>query len=148
MTTYTPRSRQQEPVDYVISIFALVIAAVMWLTVFTFPDFFFINPFDADETWRTFTLFASTIGWIIQATVPSTLLLLYASGRRRAIEWLWVGALAWPGSLVVAQVCNYIDNRYWYGDYLTDYPILGFTDIALPLCLMYVWSRLRTIPRQ
>lgn len=147
MSNYTPTRKPQEPLDYVLSVFALVVAAVMWLTVFTFPDFFLINPFDATNTLRRITLLASTIGWITQATVPSILILLYASGRRRAIEWLWLGALAWPVSLLASQVTNYIDNQYWYGDYLTEYPILGFTDVALPLVLMYLWTRLRVLPR-
>lgn len=82
-----------------------------------------------------------------QGTVPPLLILLYASGKRRAINWLWAGALFWPVSLLISQVTNYVDNQYWYGDYLTDYPILGFTDIALPLILMYLWTRLRVLPR-
>lgn len=147
MTTYEPKAKPQEPLDYVLSIFALVIAAVMWLTIFTFPDFFFINPLDGVSGLRQLTLIFSTIGWITQATVPSILILLYASGKRKAINWLWIGALLWPSSLLVSQVSNYAENKYWYGDYLTDFPILGFTDIALPLTLVYLWTRLRTLPR-
>lgn len=147
MTTYEPKAKPQEPLDYVLSIFALVIAAVMWLTIFTFPDFYFINPLDASSFARKVTLTLSTIGWLVQSSVPTILILLYASGKRKAIEWLWAGALFWPVSLLISQVSNYIDNQYWYGDYLTKYPILGFTDIALPLTLMYLWSRLRVVTR-
>jgi hypothetical protein len=147
MSNYTPKARQQEPLDYVLSVFALVVTAVVWLTIFTFPDFYFINPFDAETPLRTITLSLSTVGWIVQGTVPGTLILLYASGRRRAIDWLWLGALLWPTSLLISQVANYVENQFWYGDYLTDYPILGFTDIALPLSLMYLWTRLRILPR-
>ena len=147
MSTYSPKSKQQEPLDYVLSVLALIIGAVVWLTIFTFPDFYFINPFDATTIVRKVTLLLSTIGWIVQGTVPPALILLYASGRRRAIDWLWLGALFWPVSLLISQVTNYIENEFWYGDYLTDYPILGFTDIALPLCLMYLWTRLRVLPR-
>ena len=147
MTTYEPKAKPQEPLDYVLSIFALVIAAVMWLTIFTFPDFYFINPLDASSFARKVTLTLSTLGWLVQSTVPTILILLYASGKRKAIEWLWVGALFWPVSLLISQVSNYVDNQYWYGDYLTNYPILGFTDIALPLTLMYLWTRLRVVTR-
>ena len=147
MSTYSPKSKQQEPLDYVLSVFALIIGAVVWLTIFTFPDFYFINPFDGTTIVRKVTLLLSTIGWIVQGTLPPALILLYASGRRRAIDWLWLGALSWPVSLLISQVANYIENEFWYGDYLTDYPILGFTDIALPLCLMYLWTRLRVLPR-
>lgn len=147
MSTYSPKSKQQEPLDYVLSVLALIIGAVVWLTIFTFPDFYFINPFDATTIVRKVTLLLSTIGWIVQGTLPPALILLYASDRRRAIDWLWLGALFWPVSLLISQVTNYIENEFWYGDYLTDYPILGFTDIALPLCLMYLWTRLRVLPR-
>ena len=147
MPSYQPTRKSQEPLDYVLSVFALVVAAVMWLTIFTFPDFYFINPFDASSVVRKITLCLTTLGWITQGIVPSILILLYASGRRRMIEWLWIGALAWPVTLLISQVTNYIDNQYWYGRYLTDYPILGFTDIALPLVLMYLWTRLRVLQR-
>lgn len=147
MTTFTPKSKAQEPLDYVLSVFALMMAAIVWLIIFTFPDFYFINPMDATSLLRKFTLSLSTLGWIVQGTVSPLLILFYASGKRRAINWLWAGALFWPVSLLISQVTNYFDNQYWYGDYLTDYPILGFTDIALPLSLMYLWTRLRVLPR-
>lgn len=147
MTRYEPKAKPQEPLDYVLSVFALVIAAVMWLIIFTFPEFFFINPLDGVSGLRQATLIISTIGWITQATVPSILILCYAAGKRKAIDWLWLGALTWPTSLLISQVANYAENKYWYGDYLTEYPILGFIDIALPLSLMYLWTRLRTLPR-
>ncbi len=147
MTTFTPKSKAQEPLDYVLSVFALMMAAIVWLIIFTFPNFYFINPMDATSLLRKFTLSLSTLGWIVQGTVSPLLILLYASGKRRAINWLWAGALFWPISLLISQVTNYVDNQYWYGDYLTDYPILGFTDIALPLSLMYLWTRLRVLPR-
>ena len=143
-----PIPRQQAPLDFVISVFALAIGAVVWLIIFTFPDFYFLDPRDGESTLRKIALTLSTIGWISQGILPTALLLLYASGRRRAIEWLWVGALFWPASLLFSQVSNYAENRAWFGDYLTDYPIFGFTDIALPLVLMYLWTRLRTLPRE
>lgn len=142
-----PVPRQQAPLDYVLSVFALTIGAVVWLIVFTFPDFYFVDPFEGSTALRKIALTFSTIGWISQGTLPTITLLLYASGRRRAIEWLWVGALLWPVSLLFSQVTNYAENRAWFGDYLTDYPVFGFTDIALPLVLMYLWTRLRTLPR-
>lgn len=105
-------------------------------------------PLDGESTMRRIALTVSTLGWISQGTLPGITLLLYASGRRRYIEWLWVGALLWPASLLFSQITNYIENREWFGNYLTDYPVFGFTDIAYPLVLMYLWSRLRTLPRE
>lgn len=142
-----PLPKQQAPLDLVLSVFALSTTATVWLIIFTFPDFFFINPLDGATTLRRIALVISTIGWISQGTLPGITLLMYASGRRRAIEWLWVGALLWPASLLFSQVTNYMENRSWFGNYLTDYPVFGFTDIAYPLVLMYLWSRLRTLPR-
>lgn len=139
--------RQQAPIDYVLSVFTLTTTAVVWLIIFTFPDFYFVNPFDGDTLLRRIALTASMVGWISQGTLPALILLLYTSGRRYAIEWLWLAALLWPVTLLFSQITNYAENREWFGDYLTDYPIFGFTDIALPLVLMYLWTRLRTLPR-
>jgi hypothetical protein len=147
MSSYTPKAKTQEPLDYVLSVFALMIAAITWLIIFTYPNFYFINPLDATSLLRKVTLSLSTIGWIVQGTLSPLLILLYAAGRRHAINWLWAGALFWPTSLLISQITNYVDNQYWYGDYLTDFPVLGFMDIALPLCLMYLWTRLRVLPR-
>jgi hypothetical protein len=143
-----PLPKQQQPLDYALSVFALTVSAIVWLIVFTFPDFYFFNPLDAPTALRRVALTLSTIGWISQATVPTILILLYASGRRGAIEWLWIGALLWPATLLFSQVTNYMENEAWFGNYLTDYPVFGFTDIALPLVLMYLWTRLRTLPRE
>jgi hypothetical protein len=80
-----PLPKQQAPLDLVLSVLALTTTAVVWLIIFTFPDFFFINPLDGATNLRKIALVISTIGWISQGTLPGITLLMYTSGRRRAI---------------------------------------------------------------
>lgn len=143
-STNQPIPKLQSPRDFMISMFALVVAGALWLIVFTFPSFFFVNPFAAEGLLRTLNLLLSLAGWVVLATVPSIMLLLFASGRRHAIRFMPFAVLLWPASLIFSHLVVYRDTKTWYGTYLIDYPIFGFTDIALPLTLMLIWSRLRT----
>lgn len=144
-TAERPTPTLQSPRDFMISMFALVVAGAVWLIVFTFPSFFFVNPFAAGGFLRTLSLLLSLTGWVVLATVPSVMLLLFATGRRTAIRFMPFAVLLWPASLIFSHLVVYRDTKAWYGTYLIDYPIFGFTDIALPLTLMLIWSRLRTL---
>jgi len=139
-----PTPSVQSPQDFAVSVFALAIGAAVWLIVFTFPSFFFVNPFGTPGFLRTVNLLLSLAGWLVLSTAPTIMLMLYAAGRRRAIRFLPVAALLWPTSLILSHLVVYRDTKTWYGTYLIDYPIFGFTDIALPVMLVLLWSRLRT----
>jgi hypothetical protein len=52
-------------------------------------------------------------------------------------------AVVWPISLVIAQVTSYIQTGYFYLEYLTQFPIFVFTDIALPILILIIWVDLR-----
>ena len=131
-----------------LSLFAInVIAAmnflVFWLTIATFPDFFFFNPLGNQNVLRRFELVISTVGWISISTLAPILLLLYSTGSTKIGRFLPFCALLWPVSLIVSQVTRYVQSGSFYFGYLRSFPIFIFTDILLPIILMTVWVAIR-----
>jgi hypothetical protein len=122
-----------------------IIMLVFWLTIATFPDFFFFNPFENPDLLRRIELTISTIGWILISTAIPLILYLFARGNRRLLSLLPVLALIWPISLVIAQITNYFQTGEIYIDYLVNFPIFFFTDIAIPLIVIVLWYDLRKI---
>jgi len=120
-----------------------LIFIIFWLVIATFPNFFFINPQNQVDPLRRAELVLSTIGWILISTATPICLLIYSRGRHYAIKFLPLTALVWPISLVIAQVTSYIQTGYFYLEYLTQFPIFVFTDIALPILIVIIWVDLR-----
>ncbi len=120
-----------------------MIFIIFWLVIATFPNFFFINPQNQVDPLRRAELVLSTIGWILISTGAPICLLIYSRGRHYAIKFLPLTALVWPISLVIAQVTSYIQTGYFYLEYLTQFPIFVFTDIALPILILIIWVDLR-----
>ena len=120
-----------------------MIFIIFWLVIATFPNFFFINPQNQVDPLRRAELVLSTIGWILISTAAPICLLIYSRGRHYAIKFLPLTALVWPISLVIAQVTSYIQTGYFYLEYLTQFPIFVFTDIALPILILIIWVDLR-----
>ena len=120
-----------------------MIFIIFWLVIATFPNFFFINPQNQVDPLRRAELVLSTIGWILISTATPICLLIYSRGRHYAIKFLPLTALVWPISLVIAQVTSYIQTGYFYLEYLTQFPIFVFTDIALPILIVIIWVDLR-----
>lgn len=119
---------------------------VFWLTIATFPDFFFFNPINNSDVLRRAELVFSTFGWIIMSTVIPVILYLYSHGRQQLLRYLPILAIVWPLSLVVAQVTTYIQTGNFYIEYLINFPIFLFTDIAIPIIVLVIWYDLR-IPK-
>jgi len=126
-----------------INVIAALTFLVFWLTIATFPDFFFFNPLGNQNSLRRFELVFSTIGWISISTIAPILLLLYSSGSTRIGRFLPFTALLWPISLIVSQVTRYVQSGSFYFGYLKSFPIFIFTDILLPVILMTVWVAIR-----
>lgn len=116
---------------------------VFWLIVATLPDFFFINPAGNELQIRRAELVLSTVGWIAISTLAPLALFLYASGFHGARRFLPFTALLWPMSLAISQVTVYILDGSFYLDYLLKYPIFIYTDIVLPIFILFLWHDLR-----
>lgn len=135
--------RKLERYENLTTLIGAIIMLVFWLTIATFPDFFFFNPFDNSDLLRRIELTVSTIGWIISSTLIPVIFYLYSHNSKRLLNVLPFLALIWPASLVVAQLTTYIRTGDIYADYLINFPIFIFTDIAIPIIVIVVWFDLK-----
>jgi hypothetical protein len=129
--------------DFIVGILGAVILIVFWLVVATFPSFFFFNPIGDGNKLRRVELVFSTIGWILTSTIAPFLLFLYAAGKRKALKYLPFTAIIYPFSLVVSQITIYAETGKTYISYLTNFPIFFFTDILLPILILFIWHDLK-----
>jgi hypothetical protein len=137
------RQKRLEQVDYVIGLIGGMMLIVYWLIVATLPDFFFISPTGEASQLRRAELILSTIGWILTSTVAPFALFLYASGFHGARKLLPYTALVWPISLVISQFTVYVLDGRFYLSYLSKFPIFFYTDLILPIFILFIWHDLR-----
>ena len=137
------RVKRLSQVDYVIGVMGGMMLIVYWLIVATLPDFFFISPTGEGSQLRRAQLILSTIGWVLASTVAPIALFLYASGFHRARNILPYTALVWPVSLIISQVTVYILDGSFYFEYLIKFPIFIYTDLVLPILILFLWHDLR-----
>lgn len=130
--------------DYVVALLSCMIFLTFWLVIATFPNFYFINPQNQADSLRRLELILSTLGWISISTLAPILLMIYSFGHLGAIKLLPITALIWPTSLVIAQATSYVQTGYFYFEYLSNFPILIYTDIILPLLIMIIWFDLKS----
>jgi hypothetical protein len=71
------------------------------------------------------------------------LLFFYAAGKHKARNFLPYTALVWPISLAISQFTVYTIDGAFYLDYLLKYPIFIYTDIVLPILILFIWHDLR-----
>lgn len=132
------KARKLQMLDYMVGLLGLLILVVFWLIVFTFPSFFLFNPLNEVDTLRQYELLASTIGWIGISTGAPILLFLYAAGFRRARLILPFFALFYPISLLISQVTIFNRTGETYISYLWNYPVFIFTDLLLPIFILFI----------
>ena len=137
------RVKRLSQVDYVVGIMGAMMLIVYWLIVATLPDFFFVSPTGEASQLRRAELILSTIGWLLASTGAPIALFLYASGFHRARNFLIYAALVWPVSLIISQCTVYILDGKFYLEYLVKYPIFIFTDLVLPIFILFLWHDLR-----
>jgi hypothetical protein len=137
------RQKRLTQVDYISSLIGGMMLIVFWLIVATLPDFFFINPQGEGSEIRRAEVVLSTIGWILISTAAPICLFLYSAGFHNARKFLPVTALWWPISLAISQVTVYIMDGAFYLDYLIKFPIFIYTDIVLPIFVLFLWHDLR-----
>jgi len=136
-------ARRLERLDYIFKLLAVSIFIVFWLIVITFPSFFFFNPLDDPDMVRRIELTISTIGWISLSTFVPIVLFIFAEGLRKARHLVLILALIYPLSLVASQITIYMRTGSPYLNYLVDFPIFIFTDIILPILIVFIWIDLR-----
>ena len=139
----THHRRKLEKYENLTTLLGAMIMLVFWLTIATFPKFFFFNPLHNSDQLRRVELVLSTIGWIVMSTVIPILLFFYSHGRLKLLKWLPVLATIWPASLILAQLTTFIQNGTFYLEYLINFPIFIFTDIAIPIIVLVIWFDLR-----
>ncbi len=140
-------ARRIQRLAEVTALIGTMILIVFWLVVATFPKFFFFNPLGGSNTLRRFELVISTIGWIGISTIVPILLFLMAYGKNGVRKYLPFAALLYPLSLIVSQITIYVQTGSAYISYLKNFPIFIFTDVILPVLIMFLWHDLKVKPR-
>jgi hypothetical protein len=135
--------RHLEKSENLTTLLGAIIMLVFWLSIATFPEFFFFNPTGNSDVLRRAELIFSTIGWILMSTAVPIVLYLYSHGRKKLLALLPYLAAIWPLSLSVAQLTTYIQTGSFYLEYLINFPIFIFTDIATPIIVMIIWFDLQ-----
>jgi hypothetical protein len=138
--------RKLHKLEYTVGLLASFIFIVFWLLVATFPSFFLFNPFKEPDQLRRAELALSTAGWLLISTGAPLVLCFYAAGRTRARSLLPYFALIYPISLIISQVTIYARTDMTYLSYLTDFPIFIFTDVLLPILILFIWHDLKDRP--
>jgi hypothetical protein len=136
-------ARRLERLDYIFKLLAFSIFIIFWLVVITFPSFFFFNPLEDPDLIRRIELTISTIGWVSLSTFVPITLFVFAEGLRKAKHLILFLALIYPLSLIASQITIYIRTGSPYLNYLVDFPIFIFTDIILPILVIFIWVDLK-----
>ena len=138
--------RKLHRLDYVVGLLGAMVLIVFWLVVATFPSFFLFNPFKQSDVLRRFELALSTLGWLGISTVVPFLLFLFAAGKTKFRKYLLFFALVYPVSLVISQITVWIRDGSPYLTYLANFPIFIFTDLLLPVLVVFLWHDLKEQP--
>jgi hypothetical protein len=133
-------------IHYVTALLGATILIVFWLVIATFPSFFFFNPVGHGNQIRRLALVLTTIGWVLQSTITPMLLFLHASGIKRARSFLPISGLFYPIALIFSHTALYIDTGTSYLRYLINFPIFIFTDVLLPILVLFIWHDLKEKP--
>jgi hypothetical protein len=136
---------KMQRLDYIVSLFGASILVTFWLVVATFPKFFFFNPLGVDNELRRFELVISTAGWISISTIVPLLFFLIAVGKSKARKFIPYAALLYPASLIISQLTVYVQTGAAYLSYLNNFPIFIFTDIVLPVLIIFIWHDIREL---
>lgn len=141
-------AKRLQRLDYIFKLVAFSIFIIFWLVVLTFPSFFFFNPLNEPNMVRRIELLFSTFGWICLSTFVPLVLFVFAEGLRKARNLVPILGLIYPASLIISQITIYIQTGSPYLSYLFDFPIFIFTDIALPILVVFIWHDLKEKPTQ
>ena len=122
---------------------AAMVFITYWSVIFTYTDFFWFQPWESEEFVRQITLWLCLIGWLIAAIFSPLALFAVSAGYTKALKFIPVTALWWPASVLISQVVVYSETGESYLGYLVLYPVFILTDIAIPVFLIFQWSKIR-----
>ena len=122
---------------------AVMVFVTYWSVIFTYTDFFWFQPWESEEFVRQITLWLCLIGWLIAAIFSPLALFAVSAGYTKALKFIPVTALWWPASVLISQVVVYSETGESYLGYLLLYPVFILTDIAIPVFLIFQWSKIR-----
>jgi hypothetical protein len=113
---------------------SLTISGVLLLQILTFPTFFFLNPFaNSLSLFLTVAQVATMVGWIVLVLAPPVLIALRERVGKRFTLYLSIAALVWPAALLLVRFAVLGLTGDPAINYLFNYPIFIFSDIAVPI---------------
>jgi hypothetical protein len=113
---------------------SLIISGVLLLQILTFPTFFFLNPFaNSLSILLTVAQVATMIGWIVLLIAPPVLVAMRERVGKRFTLYLSIAALVWPAALLLVRFAVLSLTGDLAINYLFNYPIFIFSDIAVPI---------------
>lgn len=137
------KNKLRNRLDYLATTFAVVLFSIYWLLIFTYSEFYFVNPFLESSPVRVLSLSLTILGWIAISTLAPVTLLLFGMGKYKAIDFLPIAAAVWPLSIVFSQIVVFLETGAGYWSYLIETPIFLATDFIVPMALVALWLRLR-----
>lgn len=122
---------------------AVMVFVTYWAVIFTYTDFFWFQPWESEEFVRQISLWLCLIGWIVASIFSPLTLFAVSAGYLKALRFMPITSLWWPVSVLISQVVVYSQTGESYLGYLFTYPVFILTDIAIPVFLIYLWSKVR-----
>lgn len=138
----TRENRLRSRFEYLASTFGVILFALYWCVIMTFPSFYFVNPL-TEQPLRAAALFLLIVGWVSISTLTPIVLFQFGAGRYRVIAALPYVVAIWPLSIAVAQIERVVTTGQNYLSYLIETPLFLVTDLIIPLALLSLWLRLR-----
>lgn len=138
----TRENRLRSRFEYLASTFGVILFALYWGVIMTFPSFYFVNPL-TEQPLRAAALFLLIVGWVSISTLAPIVLFQFGAGRYRVIAALPYVVAIWPLSIAVAQIERVVTTGQNYLSYLIETPLFLVTDLIIPLALLSLWLRLR-----
>ena len=137
------KNKLRNRLDYLATTFAIVLFSLYWLLIFTYSEFYFINPFLESNPFRVLSLLLTVVGWIAISSFAPLSLLLVGMGKSKAIDALPFAAAIWPISIICSQIVVFLETGSGYWAYLIETPVFLATDFIVPMALVALWLRLR-----
>lgn len=138
----TKENRLRSRFEYLASSFGVVIFALYWGVITSFPEFYFVDPSNQQPA-RAAAIILLIVGWFSISTLAPIVLFQFGAGKYKVIAALPYVVAIWPVSILVAQIERAVTTGQNYLSYLIETPLFLATDLIIPLTLLALWLRLR-----